>query len=432
MQSYPKAFNLYRHIIRTLGLIVFVTALVCGRSGILDPAVGVFFIFVFLAELLPVRFPGTIAEAIMTLPVALSLFLSHGTSVMVAASTVAVTVAALAVRRKGYSPVRLLDLTSYHASMYVLSVTAASLVYGLAGGHLISEGWGSSPGWLYLVYCYMWVSVCTTLNASLDALGVALYRQDLPWRVVFAQYIRWTIPNYIVTAPFGLLFAYLYTSYHIYGILAIIIPFLVGRQALNQYANELGTYRETITTLGSYMQHYHPYTKGHLERVAELATEVAKELRLRTSSLMLIRDAGILHDIGKVGVGEEILDKEGKLTDEEWNIIRQHPARGAEIIAQLRYLEPIVPWVRGHHERPDGRGYPDALKDGQIPIEAAVIAVADAFDAMAGVKRSYREVPLTEDQAIDQVRYGVGTQFDPRVVKAFLRVMARRREEEVE
>ncbi|MCL6628811.1 MAG: HD domain-containing protein, partial [Armatimonadetes bacterium] len=176
----------------------------------------------------------------------------------------------------------------------------------------------------------------------------------------------------------------------------------------------------------------HPYTKGHLERVADLATEVAKELRLRTSSLMLIRDAGILHDIGKVGVSEEILDKEGKLTDEEWNIIKQHPARGAEIIAQLRYLEPIVPWVRGHHERPDGRGYPDALKDGQIPIEAAVIAVADAFDAMAGVKRSYQEVPLTEDQAIDQVRYGVGTQFDPRVVKAFLRVMARRREEEVE
>jgi len=432
VQSYPKAFNLYRHIIRMLGLIVFVTALVCGRSDIKDPAIGVFFILVFLAELLPVRFPGTAAEAIMTLPVALSLFLSHGTSVMIAASTVAVTGAALIVHRKRYSPVRLIDLTSYHASMYVLSVAVASLVYILAGGHILSEGWGSSPGWLYLVYCYMWVFLCTTLNAAFDALGAALYRQDLPWRVVFAQYIRWTIPNYIVTAPFGLLFAYLYTSYHIYGILAIIIPFLVGRQALNQYANELGTYRETITTLGSYMQHYHPYTKGHLERVADLATEVAKELRLRTSSLMLIRDAGILHDIGKVGVSEEILDKEGKLTDEEWNIIRQHPARGAEIIAQLRYLEPIVPWVRGHHERPDGRGYPDALKDGQIPIEAAVIAVADAFDAMAGVKRSYREVPLTEDQAIDQVRYGVGTQFDPRVVKAFLRVMARRREEEVE
>ncbi|MGB9619368.1 MAG: hypothetical protein ACPL7K_03025, partial [Armatimonadota bacterium] len=162
MQSYPKAFNLYRHIIRTLGLIVFVTALVCGRSDIVHPAVGVFCLLVFLAELLPVRFPGTAAEAIMTLPVALSLFLSHGTSVMIIASTVAVTAAALIVHRKGYGLVRLLDLTSYHSSMYVLSVAVASLAYILAGGQILSEEWQSSPGWLYLVYCYTWVSVCTT------------------------------------------------------------------------------------------------------------------------------------------------------------------------------------------------------------------------------------------------------------------------------
>jgi HD-GYP domain-containing protein (c-di-GMP phosphodiesterase class II) len=137
----------------------------------------------------------------------------------------------------------------------------------------------------------------------------------------------------------------------------------------------------------------------------------------------------MLHDIGKVGVNEEVLDKEGQLSPEDWAIIKQHPATGAEIISRLKHLEPIVPWVKGHHERPDGRGYPSGWRDGEIPLEAAVIAVADAFDAMTGGpdekdRRVYR-TPLTLDQAMDQVRYGAGTQFDPRVVKAFMRVMAR-------
>ncbi|MCX6375654.1 MAG: HD domain-containing protein [Armatimonadetes bacterium] len=146
-------------------------------------------------------------------------------------------------------------------------------------------------------------------------------------------------------------------------------------------------------------------------------------------SLLFIREAVLLHDIGKVGVNEEILDKVGQLSDEDWATIKQHPARGAEILAEMKFLERIVPWVRGHHERPDGKGYPDGFTTDEITLEAAVIAVADAFDAMTGgpdesSKRVYR-APLTTDQGIDQVRYGAGTQFDPRVVKAFMQVMAR-------
>ena len=436
MQSYPKAFNIYRRIIQLLGLLLFGTALVFGWSDLNDPAVIVFSLLLVFAELLPVKFPGTIAEVTMTMPVALAFFLSHGAAPLILVSTITITLAMLITHRREYPPKRLLDLTTYHAAMSALSLATASMVYDLARGKAIYQMWSISNSGLLLIHCYLWVLVCTMLNTAADATGVYLYDRDTPWRVIFSQYIKWTIPNYIVTAPSALLFAYLYTSYHIYGILLVVIPFLVGRQALNQYADELGTYRETITTLGSYMQRYHPYTKGHLERVADIASKIAKELRLPTSSLMLIHDAGMLHDIGKVGVSEEILDKIGQLTDEEWNIIRQHPARGAEIISQLRYLEPIVPWVRAHHERPDGKGYPDALKNGQIPIEAAVIAVADAFDAMTGGEdkkdqRVYR-TPLTLDQAIAQVRYGVGTQFDPRVVKAFLRVMAKEKEEKEE
>ena len=273
----------------------------------------------------------------------------------------------------------------------------------------------------------LWAFTFTTANMVICTIGQSLYIKQ-HWRMLLLQSLGWMVPNYLITAPSGILFAYLYLSYGIYGILLVVIPFIIGRQALNQYALQLATYRETITTLGSYMQHYHPYTKGHLERVANLADKIAKQMGLSLQSLMFIRDAGLLHDVGKVGVSEDILDKVGPLSDEDWVLIKLHPARGAEILSHMKYLDCIVPWVRGHHERPDGKGYPDGLKSNDTPIEAAVISAADAFDAMTGgnderEKRTYRP-PLALDQAVAQMRYGAGTQFDPRVIKAFLHVMA--------
>ncbi len=284
-----------------------------------------------------------------------------------------------------------------------------------------------------VVPLFLAVTLSTSTNSLVFSAGVALNTGD-PWRLAFARSLRWFTPNYVITAPSGILFAYLYKEFSIYGTLLVILPFIVGRQALHVYSQQIDAYRETITTLGSYMQHYHPYTRSHLERVAAMSDRIARHMGLSLPSLMFIHDAGLLHDIGKVGVDETILDKSGQLTEKDWAIIKQHPARGAEILAQMKHLERIVSWVRSHHERPDGRGYPDGLKADEIPVEAGVIAVADAFDAMTGGpdekdRRVYR-APLTLDQAIDQVRYGAGIQFDPRVVKAFMRVMTREETED--
>lgn len=429
MYSYPTAFNYYKWAIRLVGLIIFVGILVHGGPRLGEPLdLSIFFVLIFFAELLPIKFPGTIAEFSMTMPAVVGLFLSHGLRPMIVVSSIGMFVANVIARRE--RPVRwLLDMVSYNTGEHVLTAVVASLAYQLAGGSTLA--WGGATLSEMVLPLLLWVATCTTANMLLSITGLSLYSGE-PWRMLFARNVRWFVPNYVVTGPFGILFAYLYLRYGVYGILFVIVPFLAGRQALNQYAVQLDAYRETIATLGSYMQHYHPYTRGHLERVSAMADEIGKQMGLPISSLMFIRDAGLLHDIGKVGVNEEILDKVGQLNDEEWAVIKQHPARGAEILSQMRHLERIVPWVRSHHERPDGRGYPDCLDDSKIPLEAAVIAVADAFDAMTGgpdekEKRTYRP-PLTFDQAVAQVRYGVGTQFDHRVVRAFLRVIARKEE----
>ena len=427
MRAYPQAFNHYKRIVWLLSLAIFIGALVQCSSSLDDswePAI--FFLLIFVAELLPVRFPGTISEVAMTMPALVSLFLSHGTAPMIVISSVGMFAASIVAHYKNYPIRRLIDMASYNIAIHIIVAVAASLAFILAGGTTL----GGNPNITLsqmILPLLLWVFAFTTINVFIYTTGLSLYTCE-SWRMLVVQHLGWTIPNYFITAPSGILFACLYMKYGVFGILLVIVPFLMGRQALNQYALQLATYRETITTLGSYMQHYHPYTKGHLERVANLADMIAKQMGLSLQSLMFIRDAGLLHDVGKVGVSEEILDKVGPLSDEDWVLIKQHPARGAEILSHMKYLDCIVPWVRGHHERPDGKGYPDGLKSNDTPIEAAVISAADAFDAMTGgnderEKRTYRP-PLALDQAVAQMRYGAGTQFDPRVIKAFLHVMA--------
>lgn len=431
MRQFPKAFNQYKLSIALVGLAIFLAAsvrLLSYPHTLSDLFVFiVFFTLTFLAELLPIKFPGSNMDFTMTMPVFVGFFLSQGpSSTFVIGSLGMVAAAVFMYRHRDIAWIA--DFVSFNASTYIISIALASLAYMLVGGKTLVQY--DAVTWQGMVRpLFIWIGVCTTANMLLLTTGVALLNNEA-WRMHFMQNLSWYIPSYIVTLPSAILFAFLYSQYGIFGLILLVVPFLVGRKALYQYAMQTEMYRETITTLGTYMQHYHPYTKGHLERVADLADEVAKEVRLPPQSLILIRQAGLLHDIGKVGVEEEVLDKVGKLSDEDWAIIREHPARGAEILSQMKYLERIVPWVRGHHERPDGRGYPDGLKQGQISLEAAVIAVADAFDAMTGGpekddQRVYRK-PLTISEAVDQVRYGAGTQFDPRVVKAFMRVMARR------
>ena len=186
--------------------------------------------------------------------------------------------------------------------------------------------------------------------------------------------------------------------------------------------NELQeTYLATIKAFVNTIEAKDPYTRGHTERVAEYATAVAEGMGLAPEEVETIRFGAILHDIGKLGVYEQILWKPTALDEDEWKIVKSHPETGASILGGIRFLEKAIDIVRHHHERLDGKGYPDGLKDNELSLNARIACVADSFDAMTS-DRPYRDA-LPVEEAVAQMEKKSGTQFDPRVTQTFTRLI---------
>lgn len=181
------------------------------------------------------------------------------------------------------------------------------------------------------------------------------------------------------------------------------------------------SYREMVMALSLALDESDRYTSGHSERVTKYALEIAKKFKFTKAQLRQLKYAGILHDIGKLGVKSEILDKKGALTPEEYNEIKKHALIAKYILAPVIELRKILPIIIHHHERYNGEGYPAKLKAKKIPLGARILAVADAFDAMTS-DRLYREA-LSVEHAVKVLKQEKGKQFDPQVVNVFLKLL---------
>ncbi|MGM0568593.1 MAG: HD-GYP domain-containing protein [Elusimicrobiota bacterium] len=181
----------------------------------------------------------------------------------------------------------------------------------------------------------------------------------------------------------------------------------------------------TIQTLAKAIDARDPYTKGHTERVTEYAVKIAREMNLPRKLVRNIKTAALIHDIGKIGIKDDVLLKPGHLNDEEYEIIKKHPLIGEQIISPIEFLNNVSPLILYHHERYDGNGYLEGLKAEEIPIGARVINVADSFEAMVS-NRLYSKAVSKKD-AVEELKAQSGKQFDPQVVDAFLRVIERDR-----
>jgi len=179
----------------------------------------------------------------------------------------------------------------------------------------------------------------------------------------------------------------------------------------------------TLEALVNALEAKDPYLRGHSARVADLAASIAAELGCSDEEVEGIRTAGRLHDIGKIGIREEILNKHGPLTDEEFEHVKMHTVAGAQILAPLTHLKHAISYVRSHHERWDGKGYPDQLAGERIPLGARIIGAVEIYDALT-TSRPYQE-RMVPELAVERMRDLVGTALDGAVLEALARVVAR-------
>ncbi len=184
------------------------------------------------------------------------------------------------------------------------------------------------------------------------------------------------------------------------------------------------SYIDILRTLAMTLETKDPYTKKHSAQVTKYAVALAKVLGLPDDEVEVLKHASSLHDIGKIGISDVILRKPSKLSQEEWDIIKKHPEIGENIIEPLKLLRLEQPAIRHHHERYDGKGYPDGLKGESIPLQARILAIADAYDAMSS-ERPYRRA-MTEKEVKGEMIRCSGRQFDPELAAIFLKTVAKK------
>jgi HD superfamily phosphohydrolase YqeK len=312
--------------------------------------------------------------------------------------------------RRGPSPQQRL----FNTSMNALSAYLAGRVFLALGGHVGLPAQGSFPA---IIGPFAGAAVVHVV-ANYSLLGIVLWLTSTPDKSPRVGLSLRLMMSDLGYGAFGLLIAALWTVTGPFAVVLVLIPLFVARWAIAQFAAQQRAYEATVSALCQAVETKDFYTRGHSERVSKGSVMIAREIGMRPERVEAIRYAGMLHDVGKLGVPTQVLQKTGKLTDEEYAAIQLHPMRGLDIVREIGFLDEALAGIMHHHERIDGRGYPMGLVGDEIPEFARVLAVADAFDAMTST-RSYRGArPVPE--AINELRRWAGTQFDPAFVDAFV------------
>jgi hypothetical protein len=302
----------------------------------------------------------------------------------------------------------------FNVCLFIVTIMLAGLAFILLGG----------PEADSLLSLMLPMGVCGVVyfvaNTGGVSLVVGLSERESPWRVWQRTY-AWTLTHLIAFVPLGALIVVVFNIVGLPGVALFLLPLLLARYTFKLYTDMRQEHIDTVRALTSAIDASDPFTKGHSERVTEYATAIAREMGLSEQRVLTIEYASLIHDMGKIALQHGILLKPGKLTEEEWQKMREHPQTGANIVSDLHFLRGAREVVLYHHERYDGGGYPVGLTGENIPLEARIVKVADAFDAMMS-SRPYRAA-LGLEKALGELERGRGTEFDPDVVDAFARIV---------
>ncbi len=385
-------------------------AIIAGAvPGPLDIGLGIVFwtLVSLLASALPVELPGGTKLAVATAPIIVAMNLGGPT---VAAW---VTLIGSTELREIRGRIPWYGTLANHAGI-VLPAIAGSWVMGLIGrdsSDVAKDFLGTMAG----------AGVLFGLNITF-ASTLAGLRTERNLRAVLMGDARVTSANFVALAPLAWLMARIYQLQGAgwWATLLFALPLYTTRVAHHRFVEMREMFTQTIQSLANAVDKRDPFTANHSQRVMLIASDIGRTMKCNEAEMEALEWGGLLHDIGKIGVRDEILLKQEKLTRDERMKMNAHPELGAQIISPVLRLAPELPIIRHHHEWYNGSGYPDRLIGDEIPKLARVLHVADAFEAMTA-RRPYRMTPLTAEQALSELRRFAGVQFDPVVVDAFVR-----------
>ncbi|MEG0307221.1 MAG: HD-GYP domain-containing protein [Clostridium sp.] len=305
--------------------------------------------------------------------------------------------------------------TIFNCCALILPILAGNYFYNLFGGTLNIENVYNDIlpiilfGLTYLVINVLIISILMSIMLGKKVI------------YCFLNNISPGILNSIVMIPIGIFVANVYHKYTYWGMVFIIFPIMLIRYTLVLYTNSKSQFIETVEALMNAIDARDQYTEGHSRRVAEISTIIAKELKYNQWEIEQLNVAAMLHDVGKIGISDNILNKPGKLTDDEFNKIKDHSTIGLKIIKEIKNINYVHQIVRNHHERYDGKGYPDGKKGDELPQNVYIVQLADTVDAMIS-DRPYRK-GLPMNVVIEELEKYSGTQFHPRIAEVYLKIL---------
>jgi len=399
--------------------IIVLAALVFGvflgqRYGIPNP--GAFLLFVllsFVVESMAVPLPNDSAVSV-GYAVGLAAMINCGPFVTALCCSLGVMLRVMKVSNGEYSHLFNTPFykTIFNGASCFLSIGIPSVVY-YSFGMEIGNGqfYKEILPLLTALLCYLVIN-----TFILTALFAILTKQ--PFIQMFLDNFKWTLPNSFIIATLGIFISILYLNYGSVIMLLFFGPLLLARHSFKLYLDMKKVYVDTVYALTRAVEAKDPYTNGHSQRVSQYAKRLGGFLKLDPNQLNNLETAALLHDIGKIGIEDSILNKPARLSQEEMVKIQDHPSIGIRILNDVHFLKDIKQIIYQHHERYDGQGYPQGIGGEAVQVEAYILSVADAFDAMTS-DRSYRR-GMTQQQALEIIAQEAGHQFHPLVAEKFV------------
>lgn len=404
-----RFFNAYVWGIAGLGIFLLATNIPKFQDGRHVAEVLFLAILVACGEAAAVPFPRGKGTASMATPLIFTVIVLHGPAV-------GMWVAALATLRKRDLSLEVpLNVVLFNRGMLTVCAYVFSKIYSLIYG-----GFGSLEFPRGLFAFILAATGFTLLNAIIIGQGLAI-QMKVSFVSIWRRNIVWMLPNMFALFSMGALMVLVVQQVGPLVLVLFYLPLIVTRVSLQKYIDLWETYSEIAAALSIAIDARDSYTHGHSVRVSEYSGKVAKKLGLSDEDVELLKYVGLLHDVGKVGMSDGILKKQGPFTYAEYEEMKKHAEIGADIMKVMKFLGKGEQWVRHHHERWDGSGFPGGLAGEAIPLGARIIACADAFDAMT-TDRPYKDKMSYEEARKELIRCSE-TQFDPKVVKAMIKII---------